>query len=153
MSKRWSATSPTCRLDWRPSRLRAACLVLVGVLAAVSLPMTALPGRTAIALGIACVAWALGRAWHDLRQAPGTLVLDADADGGGATWTCATTSIALVDLSVGWRGPLAGVSGRDPAGKLRHLAFWPDTLPAPARRALRLAAGRSAPPRVPLLST
>lgn len=151
MSTRWSATSPTCRLDWRPSRLRAACLVFVGVLAALSLPMTALPGRWAIALGAVCVGWTLGRAWFDLRQVPGTLVLDAD--GRGATWVDAFASIDLVDLTVGWRGPLASVSGRDPAGKLRHLAFWPDTLPAPARRALRLAAGQSAPPRVPLLST
>jgi toxin CptA len=151
MSMRWSATSPTCRLDWRPSRLRAACLVLVGALAAASLPMTAVPTRMAIALGVVCVGWALGRAWYDLRQPPGSLVLDAE--GRGATWVGASASIDLVDLTVGWRGPLASVSGRDPAGKLRHLAFWPDTLPAPARRALRLAAGRSAPPRVPLLST
>ena len=151
MSTRWSATSPTCRLDWRPSRLRAACLVLVGILAAASLPMTALPERAAIALGAACLAWALGRAWWDLRRSPGTLVLEADAP--GATWMGATGEIALADLTVSWRGPLASVVGRDPAGKLRHLAFWPDTLPGPARRALRLAAGRPAPPRVPLLST
>jgi toxin CptA len=123
----------------------------VGILAAASLPMTALPERAAIALGAACLAWALGRAWWDLRRSPGTLVLEADVP--GATWLGATGEIPLADLTVGWRGPLASVVGRDPAGKLRHLAFWPDTLPAPARRALRLATGSPAPPRVPLLST
>jgi toxin CptA len=151
MSTHWYAASPTCRLDWRPSRLRAACLVLMGCLAAGSLPLTALPRSQAIAGAVACLAWALACAWLDLRRIPGTLVLDAG--GGGATWVEAGAEVALADLTVGWRGPLASVVGRDPAGKLRHLAFWPDTLPAPARRALRLAAGRSAPPRVPLLST
>jgi toxin CptA len=112
--------------------------------------MTALPGRIATVLGVACVVWALGRAWFDLRRPPGTLVLEAGA--AGATWTEAGEEVALADLTVSWRGPLASVVGRDPAGKLRHLAFWPDTLPPPARRALRLAAGRSAPPRVPLPS-
>ena len=149
MSMRWSAALPTCRLEWRPSRLRAACLVAIGMLAAAALPLTALPRAALLPIGAACVAWAIGRAWLDLRQAPGTLVLEAD--GGGATWIDATGSCDLVDLTVGWRGPLATVVWRDPAGKLRRLAWWPDTLPSPARRALRLAAGRPAPPRVPLL--
>jgi toxin CptA len=151
MSTRWSDALPTCRLEWRPSRLRAACLGVVGLLAATALPMTALPPRAAIALGAACVAYAAGRAWLDLRQEPGMLVLEPD--GRGATWVDAGGTIALADLTVGWRGPLATVIGRDPAGKLRRLAWWPDTLPAPARRALRLASGRPTPPRVPLLST
>ncbi len=125
-------------------------LILLGILAAVALPLTALPPRLALALGVACLGWATGRAWLDLRKAPGTLVLDAE---GRAAWVYATGSIELADLTVGWRGPLASVVGRDPAGKLRRLDWWPDTLPGPARRALRLAAGRPAPPRVPLLST
>ena len=151
MSTRWSAISPTCRLDWRPSRLRAACLVLMGVLAAGSLSLTAMARTPAIVAGAACLAWALGRARYDLRRTPGTLVLEGD--GGAATWVGAEGEVALADLTVSWRGPLASVVGRDPAGKLRHLAFWPDTLAEPARRALLLAAGRTAPPRVPLLST
>nr|WP_255699061.1 hypothetical protein [Luteimonas sp. Y-2-2-4F] len=39
-----------------------------------------------------------------------------------------------------WRGPLAFARWRDPAGRMRRLAWWPDTLPPPARRELRLAA-------------
>ena len=151
MSMRWSDALPTCRLEWRPSRLRAACLVTMGLLAAAALPLTALPPRAAVALGAACIVFASTRAWFDLREPPGTLVLQPD--GCAATWVDATGSIDLADLTVGWRGHLATVVGRDPAGKLRRLAWWPDTLPAPARRALRLAAGRPAPPRVPLLHT
>ena len=148
---RSSSASPTCRLEWRPSRLRAACLVVVGWLAASALPLTALPRPVAIPVGVACIAFATARAWFDLRQRPGMLVVEPD--GRSATGVDATGSIDLADLTVGWRGDLATVVGRDPAGKLRRLAWWPDTLPAPARRALRLATGRPAPPRVPLLQS
>jgi toxin CptA len=150
MSTHWSAGSPTCRLEWRPSRLRAACLVIVAVLAAASLVLTALPANGAIALGALCIVASAWRAWRDLREAPGLLVLRGEP--GRATWVGAAGEIELADLTVRWRGVLATVEWRDPAGKLRRLAWWPDTLPGPARRALRLAAGRPAPPRVPLLS-
>ena len=63
-------------------------------------------------------------------------------------------TLALSAVNVRWRGPLATLEGRDPAGKLRRLAWWPDTLPPPARRALRLATDRRPrPARVPLLDT
>ncbi|KFN42899.1 hypothetical protein N789_12275 [Arenimonas oryziterrae DSM 21050 = YC6267] len=39
-----------------------------------------------------------------------------------------------------FRGRLASLSGRDTAGRKHHLLWWPDTLPAAARRALRLYA-------------
>jgi toxin CptA len=39
-----------------------------------------------------------------------------------------------------WRGPLAFLRWRDDQGRLRHLAWWPDTLSTQARRELRLAA-------------
>jgi toxin CptA len=150
MSTRWSATLPTCRLEWRPSRLRAASLVCIGWLAAAALVLTALPPRGALALGVACIGWSTWRAWRDLREPPGLLVLPGDDS--PVTWVDAGGTIELADLTVRWRGNLATVEGRDPAGKLRRLAWWPDTLPAPARRALRLAAGRHAPPRLPLPS-
>ncbi len=40
-----------------------------------------------------------------------------------------------------WRGPLAILYWRDGKGVRRTLGWWPDTLPAAARRELRLAAG------------
>jgi toxin CptA len=147
MSTRWSAASPTCRLEWRPSRLRAAGLVAVGALAAWSASLTDLPARAAWALGSTCAGWSAWRAWRDLRAMPGLLVVRSDE--GTATWVDPAGEIELADLSVRWRGGLATVCGRDPAGKLRRLAWWPDTLPAPARRALRLGAGSPASPPSP----
>ncbi|WAC63699.1 hypothetical protein OVA13_02600 [Pseudoxanthomonas sp. SL93] len=43
-------------------------------------------------------------------------------------------------VQVTWRGPLAFMRWRDRAGRWQRLAWWPDTLPAPMRRELRLAA-------------
>ena len=144
MSTHWSAASSTCRLEWRPSRLRAACLLCVGALAAASLPLTALSVEASIGLGLACLGASAWRAWRDLREKPGLLVLRGEP--GTGTWVDPRGEFDLADLTVRWRGGLATVVGRDPAGKLRRLAWWPDTLPAPARRSLRLAAGWSAPP-------
>jgi toxin CptA len=44
------------------------------------------------------------------------------------------------DFTVHWRGPLAFARWRDGQGGVHRLAWWPDTLPASARRELRLAA-------------
>ncbi|MGN6513577.1 MAG: hypothetical protein ACTHKZ_08425 [Lysobacteraceae bacterium] len=39
-----------------------------------------------------------------------------------------------------WRGPLAFLRWRDASGRMRRLAWWPDTLPQAARRELKLVA-------------
>jgi toxin CptA len=39
-----------------------------------------------------------------------------------------------------WRGPFAFLCWRDADGRVRRLAWWPDTLPAAARRELKLVA-------------
>jgi toxin CptA len=119
-------------------------VVVIGAIAAGSLVLTDLPAHAAVALGATCVGASAWHAWRDLCAAPGLLVLRGEP--GAATWVDPGGETELADLTVRWRGTLATVVGRDPAGKLRRLAWWPDTLPAPARRALRLAAGRAAPP-------
>ncbi|HZF97715.1 MAG TPA: hypothetical protein VEY92_05645 [Pseudoxanthomonas sp.] len=43
-------------------------------------------------------------------------------------------------MRVAWRGPLAFARWQDRNGRIRRLAWWPDTLPAGKRRELRLAA-------------
>ncbi|MGY0560811.1 MULTISPECIES: hypothetical protein [unclassified Luteimonas] len=48
--------------------------------------------------------------------------------------------VPVHEASVTWRGPLAFLRWNDGAGRTRRLAWWPDTLPAPLRRELRLAA-------------
>ena len=65
--------------------------------------------------------------------------------GGHAQATC--DGQPMQDLRIDWRGPLAFLRWRDPAGRTRHLVFWPDTLPATSRRELRLAAMRMQPAR------
>jgi toxin CptA len=148
---RSSDASPSCRLEWRPSQQRTLAILAVGVLAAVAVPMSALPIGAAVAGSLACLAWALRCARREWRQPAGTLTW-----GGGETTAVFATARGVTPLSavnVRWRGPLATLDGRDPAGKLRRLAWWPDTLPPAARRALRLASDRRpAPARVPLHS-
>jgi len=53
------------------------------------------------------------------------------------------------DLQVQWRGPLAFLHWRDPAGGQRHLQGWPDNLAAAERRELRLAMAARAPAHSP----
>ncbi|MGI8561629.1 MAG: hypothetical protein ACR2J7_09410 [Luteimonas sp.] len=43
------------------------------------------------------------------------------------------------DVALQWRGPLAFLSWQDGDGRRHRLAWWPDTLPGPRRRELRLA--------------
>ena len=55
----------------------------------------------------------------------------------------------MLALNIAWRGPLAFLRWRDPDGRMRRLAFWPDTLPSASRRELRLAAMRMETAREP----
>jgi len=48
--------------------------------------------------------------------------------------------VALGEPKLHWRGPLAFLRWRDAGGRVRRLTWWPDVLPAAARRELRLAA-------------
>ncbi|MET3148481.1 UNVERIFIED_ORG: toxin CptA [Xanthomonas axonopodis] len=76
-----------------------------------------------------------GRALHQLLRSPVRQLL--------VPWTQTPASIDDVQvegLQVRWRGPLAVVSWRRTDGRRERLHFWPDTLPAPQRRELRLAA-------------
>ena len=45
----------------------------------------------------------------------------------------------MSDLIVQWRGPLSFLHWLDPQGLPRRMHGWPDSLPAPERRELRLA--------------
>ncbi len=65
--------------------------------------------------------------------------------GGHGQPTCDGQPMQALDIA--WRGPLAFLRWRDPAGQARRLVFWPDTLPAASRRELRLAAMRMQPAR------
>ena len=56
-SPRWSNGSVNCRLEWRPSRLLQAVLILLGVLGAVSVLASELPRPWAWPVAVAALAW------------------------------------------------------------------------------------------------
>jgi len=128
--------SVSCRLEWRPSRLLAAALVLIGALAVPAVLASALP--RAMAWGMAAVALgdAICMAWRELHRPRRWLVIPT---GEGAVPTL--DGEPLVRCLVRWRGPLAILAWRLRDGRRGRLVWWPDTLALAQRRELRLAAG------------
>lgn len=128
-----AAFAGTARIAWRPSRWLAWAMPLLGLLSACSLLASDLPAPLAwpgavLACGYAAWLWRRERAHVEQTFVfgPGAT---PQVDGEPAT-----------DFVLQWRGPLAFASWRDAGGRRRHRAWWPDTLPAAARRELRLAA-------------
>ena len=139
-SPHWSSASPTCRIEWRPSRWLLAALILLPVLAACALHASGMPRMLAWPLG-ALVLWhGLVRARRCWCTAAGLVVIDAQrrvlVDG---------EQVAQPRLQ--WRGPLAVLAWRDGRGRLQRRSWWPDTLPPARRRELRLAADSAIPAR------
>ena len=129
----WSNASAPCRLEWRPSRLLAGSLLLLGVLAAASILGSEMPARLAWPSTLVAVAYAMRLARDELRRPIRGLTIPA---GDGAALL---DDVPMTDLAVQWRGPLAFVQWRDALGLGQRLQFWPDTLPTSGRRELRLA--------------
>lgn len=144
---RWSNGSVNCRLEWRPSRLLQALLILLGMLAALSVLASEMPRPFAWPVAVAALGYGAWRARRERRR-PG---LAFWFPGNGRPPT--VDGAPMHDARLHWRGPLAFLRWRDrPGGRWRHAAWWPDTLPAPARRELRLAAGEgpAGRPAVPM---
>lgn len=133
-----SNASLPCRIEWRPSRWAVFGTVLIGVLAAVAVMLSALPEPTRLLSALALLVFALWRAWRESRRRhwllhwPG---LDRSA-------VCVINEreTAVTICAVQLRGPLAGVSLNDGSLRSTHYLWWPDTLDAASRRALRLMA-------------
>ena len=128
-----SSTSVTCRCEWRPSRWLTRALRVLAVLAALSVLASEMPRATAWPLAAAALAWGMWSARRYRRRAPRSLCWAAgrlpEIDGAIAR-----------GAAVHWRGPLAFLRWRDADGRVRRLAWWPDTLPSATRRELRLVA-------------
>ena len=144
-----SNSSSICRVDWRPSRWLAAALVALGVMAALSLWLSALPLFVKSAGLLLALADGLWLARRHLAQPP--LAVDWLGGGEPAYLTGPGGVVRLQGVRARLRGPLASLSGTDARGRTRRLGWWPDTLGSADRRQLRLAAcvsGRSEiPPR------
>jgi toxin CptA len=148
----WSRASADCLapaemaadgLPWRPSRWLVAAQATLGALGALSLLASALPAPLARILAALACAWGLAAARRLARARPRLLRWPAGA---------AAPSLdgePLAEARLHWRGPLAFLRWRDRDGRIRHLSWWPDTLPPPARRELRLVAGGRGHPARP----
>ena len=125
---RSSSSSSICRVEWRPSRMLAAALVMLGIAAAISLALSAAPWFVALPAGLVAVAQGLQSARTELRRPPRVMVWP------DAAWR---------EHRAIFRGGLVTVSGIDQAGRCQRLHWWPDTLSGNARRRLRLASSKT----------
>ena len=142
-SPHWSSASAPCRFEWRPSRWLIAALCLLAVLAAASVLASDLPGRVAWPLTVTILGHGAWLAYRESRSRPHEVLI---RDAG----TVVEIDGERVDaFRVDWRGVLAFARWRDGGGRLRRRVWWPDTLPADARRELRLAAPVETSPRNP----
>ena len=130
-SRSWKK-SALCQLEWRPSRWQCAAHALMVLLMPVAMLATGLPAHLRWPCALLASALAAGQGWRYARQPGLRLVIPSGED------PVTVDGEAVDDLSLHDRGPLLQLSWR--RGRRReHRLFWPDTLPAPARRELRLA--------------
>ncbi|WP_233348393.1 hypothetical protein [Luteimonas sp. MC1572] len=139
-SPHWSGASPTCRIEWHPSRWLLAALILLSALAASALPASGLPAPLAWMLVPVVLACGLASARRHWRMPSGMVAIDAQR-------RVLVDGVAVAQPRLHWRGPLAVLSWRDVRGRTRHRTWWPDTLPPARRRELRLAADNLIPAR------
>ena len=128
---------PTCRVDWRPSRLLAVAISLLGSLALSSLRLSALPGSVMSALAALIVIHSAVSIRNELRREPFTLIWAGGEDAAVLNFASGAQSLSGPRLLI--RGPLAAMRGKDDSGRVRTYLWWPDTLSSAARRQLRLA--------------
>lgn len=132
-SRRSSNASAPCRFDWLPSRWLTAALIALALLAPCSLLASDLPPGVAWPLALLAGVWGVREVRRHVLQPPCALVIP----GGLGEARC--DGLPMASPGVRWRGPLAFLRWRDPDGRTQRLVFWPDTLPATARRELKLA--------------
>ncbi len=140
-SIRSSSASAPCRLELRASRLLIVLLLLLGAAAAFAALASEMPRFAAWPLALLALAHGAWLAWREASRVPGELAVPQ----AGARAT--VDGKAVDELAVRWRGPVAFVQWRDGDGRKRRHVFFPDTLPAPRRRELRLAAPAPPPAR------
>lgn len=108
-------------------------LLALALLAPLAILQSALPWGLAWPAAAAALAYGAWLARRACLQPMQDLVVPTGVD------PVTLDGRVLDDVRVQWRGPLAFLRWRDDAGRTRHLAWWPDTLPARHRRELKLA--------------
>ncbi|GAB3516506.1 hypothetical protein GCM10027400_30440 [Pseudoxanthomonas daejeonensis] len=143
-----SPTSAPCRLEWRPSRWLLAALLIFACLAPLSVLGSDLPPALAWPLAMAAGGYGLWSARREAGRAPRRLVLAAGTASHGPHRPPDTLDgRPMPACRIAWRGPLAFIHLVDRDGRSERLVWWPDTLPPPLRRELRLAAAARAASR------
>ncbi len=132
-----SPASSTFRLDWRPSRVLALSLMVLGLLSGASLLASRLPPAVKPPAALLALSQGLRLARREAGRAPCTLA-----------WTGGDAPLrmkdqVLVARRLHLRGPLAVLTARDADGRVQRFCWWPDTLSPGLRRQLRLAASVS----------
>ncbi|WP_374011755.1 hypothetical protein [Pseudoxanthomonas koreensis] len=140
-SPRSSHGSAPCRLEWRPSRWLLAALLTLSLLAPLAVLGSGLPRLLAWPLALAAAIGGGVRAWREAGRAPRQLVL------GTGSGPDVLDGQPLQACELAWRGPLAFIHALDAHGRSHRLVWWPDTLPPPRRRELRLVAALRAASR------
>ena len=110
----------------------------MGVCGAIAVLVAELPRLLQPPLALAALAWGAWSALREHRRTSRVFVIHPDA-------SATLDDMPLRHVHVHWRGALAFVRARDVRGRRYRLDFWPDTLDARGRRALRLAAGAMTP--------
>ena len=135
----------TCRIDWRPSQMFLIALASLCVLATGSLWLSALPVPLAGMATLGLLGHGIWRHRHESTRPAFALAWNSSEN--TAELNFGRRSQSLSDVRVLQRGPLAALQGRDELGRRKRYVWWPDTLPAAARRQLRLAAVAARPAR------
>lgn len=140
-STRSSSGYASCHLEWGRSRQLALILGLLGVLATAALFASDLPREWALMGTPLVLAYAARAALREWQRPRCSLVLPplAPEDSPDEPAPALLDGIPLAPLEVVWRGRVGFLRGRVPGGRLVRTVFWPDVIPAPARRELRLA--------------
>jgi len=121
------------RIDWQPSRWLGGAIVVLGACAGWALLASDLPAPLAWPAAVSALIYGAWLFRREQRRGPHAFVFRAGA-------APLVDGRIAADFQLHWRGPLAFASWRDARGRRQHRAWWPDTLPAPRRRELRLAA-------------
>ena len=138
-----SNASLHCRLEWRPSRWLLVGFPLLAVLAMVSIWLSSLPMWACVAVSVSIVAYATVRFRQEMRREPvGIAWVGGDApivvEHGALEQGGRSEEFRFVALN--FRAGLVVLCVADEHGRRSRWVWWPDTLGARGRRALRLAA-------------
>ena len=137
-----SNVSLHCRLEWRPSRWLLVGFFVLAALAMVSIWFSALPIWACVFGSALIVAYAIHQLRNEMRRTPAQIawaggdapvVIEHAVEQGGQG-----VEYRFVALNI--RAGLVVLCVADERGRRSRWVWWPDTLDARGRRALRLAA-------------